>query len=62
MEETQTSSDLQAMTAAAVAASMKKDFSKTLLTEHDTAKPISKRAHYVADSEDSDSSRERIST
>ncbi|CAH2220277.1 Hypothetical predicted protein [Pelobates cultripes] len=58
MEESQTSSDLQAMITAAVAVTMEKASSKSLLADLDTPKPFSKRVHYRADSEDSDSSRE----
>ncbi|CAH2300898.1 Hypothetical predicted protein, partial [Pelobates cultripes] len=47
------------MIAAAVAASMEKAFAKSFQSEQDASKPIPKRAHYGADSEDSDSSRER---
>ncbi|CAH2245715.1 Hypothetical predicted protein [Pelobates cultripes] len=47
------------MIAAAVAASMEKALAKSFQLEQDTSKPIPKRAHYGAESEDSDSSRER---
>ncbi|CAH2315535.1 Hypothetical predicted protein [Pelobates cultripes] len=47
------------MIAAAVAASMEKAMAKSFQLEQDASKPIPKRAHYGADSEDSDSSRER---
>ncbi|CAH2222572.1 Hypothetical predicted protein, partial [Pelobates cultripes] len=58
MEESQAPSDLQAMIAAAEAASMEV-FSKMFPTQHDAAKPTSERTHYGADSEDSDSSMEQ---
>ncbi|CAH2276699.1 Hypothetical predicted protein, partial [Pelobates cultripes] len=57
MEESQTP-DLQAMITAAVAAAMEQATSKSLQTNPEVPRPTSKRVHYKADSEDSDSSRE----
>ncbi|CAH2220806.1 Hypothetical predicted protein, partial [Pelobates cultripes] len=55
MEDSQNPSELQAMIAAAVTAAMEKASSKSFQTEQS----ISKQTHYGADSENSDSSRER---